>query len=286
MGKPHYPDPEYVQGLERGFAVIKAFSAEAPSLTIAEVAQRTTLTRAVARRYLLTLQKLGYLVHDGSAFTPTPRLLDLGYTYLATVSVGEIAQPFIEKVVERLHESCSMAILDGHECLYVARVPARRIITTNLVVGSRVPAHATALGKVLLSHLPAADLDRYFETAELRRFTKWTIADKAKLRSALREVRAQGWASADQEYVVGLRTIAAPVFDRSNRVKAAVNIAGAVAVVSMKEMLREHLPVLLEATRDISAALGARVEPVALRRRRAAPPLATVRGTRVVSRES
>jgi IclR family pca regulon transcriptional regulator len=261
-------DPEFVQGLERGFAVIKAFSADAPSLTIAEVAARTKLTRAVARRYLLTLQKLGYLVHDGSEFSPTPRLLDLGYTYLATMSVADVAQPFIERITDRLHESSSMAVLDGQECVYIARVQGRKIITTTLVVGSRVPAHATAMGKVLLANLSPSDLDEYFRTAALKRFTKWTLADEARLRKALREIREQGWALADQEFVVGLRTIAAPVFDRTNRVKAAINIAGAVAVVSMKEMLRVHLPVLLEATHDISRALGANVEKVSVSRRR------------------
>src|SRR5262245_3796825 len=129
---PRTPNPEFVQGLERGFLVIRAFSADAPWLTIAEVAGRTRLTRAVARRYLLTLAELGYLVHNGSKFSPTPRLLDLGFTYLATLSVTDLAQPYIERVVEQLHESCSMAVLDGREVVYVARVPARRILTANL----------------------------------------------------------------------------------------------------------------------------------------------------------
>jgi len=263
--------------------VIKAFSADAPALTIAQVARLTKLTRAVARRYLLTLQKLGYLVHDGSAFSPTPRLLDLGYTYLATVSVVDVAQPFIERITEQLHESSSMAVLDGHECVYVARVPARKIITTTLVVGSRVPAHATAMGKVLLAHLQPAELDGYFQTASLQRFTKWTIAEETRLRRTLREIRNQGWAFADQEFVVGLRTIAAPVFDRTNRVKAAINIAGAVAVVSMREMLRDHLPVLLEATHGISRALGANVERVSVASGRRQWPVAR-RSMRVASR--
>ena len=252
------PDPEYVVGLERGFAVIKAFSSETPALTIAQVAARTRLTRAVARRYLLTLEKLGYMVHDGSLFSPTPRLLDLGYTYLASTSVADIAQPFIERLVEQLHESCSVAVLDGRECVYVARVPARRIITTSLVVGSRVPAHATALGKVLLAHRSAQEIDAYFAAGPLPRFTKYTICDEARLRASFNAARVAGWASADQEYVVGLRTIAVPLVDRSNKVKAAVNMAGAVAVVSMKEMVRRYLPALQEAAYDISRALGAR----------------------------
>src|SRR5262245_6315639 len=255
--KSHPSDHEYVQGVERGFAVIKAFSASAPSQTIAQVAARTSLPRAVARRYLLTLEKLGYMVRAGAVFSPTPRLLELGFTYLSSISVADVAQPFIERLVERLHESCSVAILDGRECVYVARVAARRIITTTLVVGSRVPAHATAMGKVLLANLPPKELDAFFAAGPVERFTKYTMCDETKLRKALAETRARGWASADQEYVVGLRTIAVPILDRTNHVRAAANVAGAVAMVSMKDMIKRYLPVLRDTTRDISKALGA-----------------------------
>jgi IclR family pca regulon transcriptional regulator len=255
-------DSEYVQGVERGFAVIKAFSAEAPSLTIAQVAARTKLTRAVARRYLMTLEKLGYVSHESGLFFPTPRLLDLGYTYLASLTVADIAQPFLDKVLRQLAsaESSSLAVLDGHECVYVARAATKRIISSNLAVGSRLAAHATALGKVLLAYLPADDLDRYFDTAPLEPHTSRTICDRAKLRRALRKVRDQGWAFADEEFVVGRRTIAAPVFDRTSRVTAAVNVAAAVALVSTRELLEQHLPVLMAGAREISRALGANVE--------------------------
>lgn len=254
-------DTEYVQGLERGFAIIKAFSVDVPAMTIAQTATRTSLPRAVARRYLLTLEKLGYVRRDGALFVPTPRLLDLGYSYLSTLPLADVAQPHLEKVVERLHHSSSVAVLDGLECVYVARVPARRVITTTLVVGSRVPAHATALGKVLLAYLPPEELNAYFSHAQAQqRYTLRTICDQPRLRKALRDVRACGWACADEEYNVGLRTIAAPIFDRSGHVKAAIDVAGADALVSMSEMREDHLPVVLRAARDISRALGARVE--------------------------
>jgi IclR family pca regulon transcriptional regulator len=255
-------DPEYVQGVERGFAVIKAFSAEAPSLTIAQVAARTNLTRAVARRYLMTLQKLGYVSHQNGLFFPTPRLLDLGYTYLASLSVADIAQPFIDKILRQLTnaESSSLAVLDGRECVYVARAATKRIISSNLAVGSRLAAHATALGKVLLAYLPPDDLDSYFQTAPLEALTSRTICDRTKLRRALRKVRDQGWAFADEEFVVGRRTIAAPVFDRTGRVTAAVNVAAAVALVSTRELLEQHLPVLIDGAREISGALGANID--------------------------
>ncbi len=264
-------ESEYVRGLERGFAVIKAFSAEAPALTIAETAARTGLSRAVARRYLLTLEKLGYVTRDGALFGPTPRLLDLGYSYLSTLSVADVAQPFLEQVVGLLHQSSNVAILDGWECLYVARVSARRIITTTLVVGSRVPAHATALGKVLLAHLEPAALDSYFQNVHLERYTLRTICDEARLRKALRDVRNCGWACADEEYTAGLRTIAVPIVDRSGRVNAAINVAGAVSLVSMQDMLDVYLPVLQRAARGISEALGAQIAPQPARRESGKP---------------
>src|SRR5690349_951245 len=155
------PDPvsrEFVQGLERGFAVIRAFH-DQRSLTIAEVASRTALTRAVARRYLLTLQRLGYVGQYGNNFSLTPRILDLGFTFLSSLNVANIAPPFMEALVETLHESCSVGVLEGADVVYVARVAARRIMSINLVVGSRLPAHATSMGKVLLASLSPAGLD-------------------------------------------------------------------------------------------------------------------------------
>ena len=253
---------EYVQGLQRGFAVIKAFGADAQALTIADVAARTGLTRAVARRYLLTLGELGCAVHNGSQFRLTPRVLDLGFTYLSTIDVADVSQPFMERVVEKLHESCSVSVLDGHDCVYVGRVAAKRIMSINLVVGSRLPAHATSMGKVLLAHVSPPELDAYFATAPLQRLTKRTICDETTLRRALREVKERGWAFADQESEEGIRTVAAPLFDRSQKVQAAINVSGHAARVSMNELRRAYLPVLLDAARQISRALGASVKDV------------------------
>jgi IclR family pca regulon transcriptional regulator len=255
---------EYVQGLQRGFAVVKAFSADGGRrLTVADVASRTGLTRAVARRYLLTLQELGYVVHDGSHFALTPRILDLGFTYLATVDVANIAQPYMERIVHTLRESCSIAVLDGRDAVYVARVAAKRIMSINLVVGSRLPAHATSMGKVLLAHLPPAQLDEFFAAGPLRRLTSRTIVEEADLRQALEQVRARGWAFADQESEDGVRTVAVPLFDRNLRVEAAMNVSGHASRVPMKELRRRYLPVLMEAATEISRALGANVPPAA-----------------------
>jgi IclR family pca regulon transcriptional regulator len=251
---------ESVQGLRRGFAVIKAFSADACELTIADVAIRTGLPRAVARRYLLTLEELGCIVHSGSSFKLTPRLLDLGFTYLSTVQVATFAQPFMEKVVARLHESSSIGVLDGQDCVYVARVPAKRIMSINLAVGSRLPAHATSMGKVLLAYLPPERLNEYFASGPLPRLTKHTLCEEGVLRKALDEIRARGWALCDQETEVGVRAVAAPIFDRLHQVQAALNVGSHASRVQLRTLKREYLPVVVDVARRISRVLGANLD--------------------------
>lgn len=250
---------EFVQGLQRGFAVVKAFSADARHLTVAQVAGRTQLTRAVARRYLLTLKEMGYVVQHGGEFTLTPRILDLGFTYLSTIDVPNEALPFMHELAETLRESCSVAVLDGSDAVYVARVAAKRIMSINLVVGSRLPAHATSMGKVLLAYLPPAMLDAYFAIAPLQRLTSRTICDEETLRRALQQVRERAWAFADQESEDGVRTVAVPLFDVSMQVQAAMNVSGHASRVSMKELRTRYLPVLMEAAKKTSRALGAKL---------------------------
>jgi len=252
---------EFVQGLERGFAIVQAFGTDHRHQTIAEVAHRTGLTRAVARRYLLTLQRLGYVVQQGGRFALTPRILDLGFTYLSTIDVADLAQPVMEEIAASLHESCSAAVLDGHEIVYVARVQAKRIMSINLVVGSRLPAHATSMGKVLLAHLAPDALEAYFTAAPLRPLTAQTITRPSDLRRVLTEVRQRGWAFSDQESEVGVRTVAAPLYNHANQIDAALNISAHAARVSMRELKRRFLPTLLDGARRISRALGATLPP-------------------------
>jgi IclR family transcriptional regulator, pca regulon regulatory protein len=256
---PVSPTREFVQGLERGFAVVHAFGADARELSITEVAQRTGLSRAVARRYLLTLHELGYVVQNGAEFSLTPRILDLGFTYLSTIDVANIAQPVMEEITNTLHESCSAAVLDGTEVVYVARVQAKRIMSINLVVGSRLPAHATSMGKVLLAYLPPQSLEAYLANAPFEALTKRTVTSAVDLRKHLALVRQRGWAFADQESEVGIRTVAAPLFNHNNQVDAALNVSGHAARVSMEELKRRYLPVLLDGARRISRALGATI---------------------------
>ena len=247
---------EYVQGLERGLAVILSFSAETPSLTIAQVAERTKLTRAAARRYLKTLEALGYVLQEADRFSLTPRLLDLGFTYLSTLDVTSVVQPFMEKVTDTLHESCSVSVLENHDVVYIARRAANRIMSINLVVGSRLPAHATSMGKVLLAYLPPDEFERYLDSVEREPLTANTIVGDRALRAALEEVRANGWAVADEESELGVRSAAVPLVGRDGEVRAAINVAAHAARVSLKQLQRDYIPILLEAARGISKALG------------------------------
>ncbi len=167
----------------------------------------------------------------------------------------------MERIVHTLRESCSIAVLDGHDAVYVARVAAKRIMSINLVVGSRLPAHATSMGKVLLAHLSDASSTTISPTAPLQRLTSRTIVDEPTLRAALQQVRERGWAFADQESEDGVRTVAVPLFDRNMRVQAAMNVSGHASRVPMKELRSRYLPVLMETANEISRALGANVPP-------------------------
>jgi IclR family pca regulon transcriptional regulator len=251
-------DGEYVRALERGLEVLKAFNGRAPAMSMTQVADRAGLTRAVARRYLFTLEALGYVTHHDGLFRLTPRVLDFGFTYLAASGLSDVARPYMERIVATLRESCSVGVLDGSDVVYVARVTADRIMTTNLVVGSRLPAHATSMGKVLLAFLPPDRLDAYFTATMLRPLTDRTIVDQPTLRAVLDGVRRRGWATNDEESEKGVRTVSVPLRDRSGDVIAAINLSGHASRVSMRELKRDHLPVLLGAAREISRALGAR----------------------------
>lgn len=250
---------EFVQALERGFAVMKAFSGASRPLSMAEVARRTGLARAVARRYLLTLSELRCVHEHEGRFMLTPRVLDLGFAYLSTINMASLAQQAMETVAGHLHESCSLAVLDGREIVYVARVPAKRIMSINLVVGSRLPAHATSMGKVLLAYLSPHELDAFFSGPPLPSLTKRTICDESALRKALAQVRERGWALADEEVEAGIRSVAVPLWDHGGHVTTAMNVSTHTSRASKAELLRRYLPILLDAARSISTSLGGRV---------------------------
>ncbi|MEU0193457.1 IclR family transcriptional regulator C-terminal domain-containing protein [Streptomyces afghaniensis] len=247
--------PHFVRSFERGLAVIRAFDAEHPALTLSEVARACELTRAAARRFLLTLADLGYVHTDGRRFRLTPRVLELGYSYLAGYTLPQIAEPHLEQLVARVRESSSLCVLDGDDIVYVARVPTRRIMTASITVGTRFPAYVTSVGRVILAHLPDENVEARLARAELKPLTPRTIARPEALRSELRRVRRQGYAVVDQELEEGLRSVAAPVRDRDGEVVAAVNIAVHAGRNSVDSVRRDLLPHLLATVAGIEADL-------------------------------
>jgi IclR family transcriptional regulator, pca regulon regulatory protein len=267
-GEPAVRDGEFVRSLDRGLSVIRAFSAEHPELTLSGVAKITGLTRAAARRFLHTLVDLGYVRCEGNKFMLRPKILELGYAYLSSLSLPEMAMPHLEQLVGKVRESSSVCVLDGDEVVYVARVPTKRIMTVAISVGTRFPAYATSLGRVLLAAQSDQWLNGYFASVKLRMFTSHTIADPAALRAELHRVKEQGWALVDQELEDGLRSIAAPIHDGEGRVIASVNVSTHATRTSLGEMVERLLAPLLATAHlienDLSssgAVLSARVAP-------------------------
>ena len=215
--------PEFVQSLARGLDVITAFDAQHRELTLTDVARRTGLTRATARRFLLTLVRLGYVRQDDQRFALTPRVMRLGYAFVSGLPLSEIAQPHLKELSAELGESASVSVLDGGDILYVVRVPTRRIMATPIPIGTRFPAHATSMGRVLLAALPEAELDAHLE-GPLEALTPHTLTDPDALRAELARVREQGYAVSEQQLALGLRSVAVPLRER-DRVVAAVNVS-------------------------------------------------------------
>jgi IclR family pca regulon transcriptional regulator len=246
---------DVVQSLQRGLAVIRAFDEEHPALTLSEVARVTGLARAAARRFLLTLVELGYMHVDGRLFRLSPRLLDLGRPYLSSLTVPELALPHLRTFAAEVRESSTIAVLDGADIVYVAHAAARRILSVSVVVGSRDPAAATALGRALLAWQPAERVS----SLDLQPYTERTIVDHAALRRELARVARQGYALVDQELEDGLRALAAPIRDSRDQVVAAVNVAVHASRWPVDAVRRELLPRLLETAaaieRDVRAAV-------------------------------
>ena len=247
----------FVQSLERGLAVIRAFNAERPELTLSEVARATGLTRAAARRFLHTLVELGYVRNTGRLFALRPRILELGYAYLSSHGLPEIAAPHLEELVATVHESSSVSVLDGDEVVYIARVPTRRIMTVVISVGTRFPAYATSMGRVLLAGQSDDWLDGYLASARLAPLTPRTIIDAARLRAELLRIRRQGWALVDEELEEGLRSIATPLRDSDGKVIAAINLSAPTRRGSPATLRDELLPHLLAAAGRIEEDLRA-----------------------------
>jgi IclR family pca regulon transcriptional regulator len=262
---PLTPSPEFVQSLARGLAVIRAFDGTRPELGLSEVSRATGLTRATARRLLLTLVRLGYVRQDGNRFSLRPTVLELGYSYLSSLSLPEIAQPHMEALVAHVNESSSIAVLDDTEIVYVVRVPTRRIMTITIAVGTRLPAYPTSMGRVLLAGLEPDELQQRLSRMHIDPLTPTTVPDSSALRAEVDRVRLQGWAAVDQELEQGVRSAAVPIRDASGHVSAAMNVSVHASRMTMQELREQVLPNLLRAAASIEAELGAAASPSARR---------------------
>ena len=252
---------EYVNSFANGLRVIVVFGRERRSMTLSEVAERGGLTRATARRILLTLQALGYVSQQERLFQLTPKVLELGYAYLSAQGIAELALPAMERLSAEINESCSMSVLDDDEIVYVARVPTRRIMAISLGVGARLPAYATSMGRVLLGGLGDDELTAALERMDRQKLTSFTLTEVDALRSRIRADQRQGWAMAKQELELGLVSIAAPVKGRRGEICAAVNV-GVQYRSGIESQLKEQVLPLLKATvEDISLALAQRMAP-------------------------
>ncbi|HEY0520561.1 MAG TPA: IclR family transcriptional regulator C-terminal domain-containing protein [Ilumatobacteraceae bacterium] len=247
-----------MQSLSRGLAVLQAFNADRPAMTLADMSRATGLTRATARRLLHTLVTLGYVCTDGRSFELTPRVLDLGFAYVSSLQLPDIAQPFMEALSDRVHESVSASVLDGNQIVYVARVNTQRIMGISLAIGSRLPAAWTSMGRVLLAGLDDAGLDRFLDQLVISGLTLQSITDIDDLRTEILAVRSQGYALIDQELEMGIRSVAAPLRDRRGRTLAAINVGTHAARVTLKELRTVILPDLLSTARSIDAQLAKR----------------------------
>lgn len=252
------PGDGYVQSFARGLEVIRSFSADAPRQTLTEVAGRSGLSRAGARRILLTLQSLGYVHLEGKLFALSPRILDLGFAYLSSMPIWNLAEPVMETLVQQVRESCSAAVLDGTDIVYVLRVPTHKIMSISLGVGSRLPAYCTSMGRMLLSSLPPDDLAAVLAASNLEARTRHTITDAKELKARIAQVRRQGWSLVNQELEEGVVSMAAPIFNRAGQMVAALNISGQANRTGTKTMQETMLPHLLAATQSVSRMLGNR----------------------------
>lgn len=242
---------EYVRALDRGLAVIRAFDEQHPRRTLAEVARTVGLPPATARRLLHTLQSLDYVATDGTTWSLRPRLLELGQAYLATTTVWDVVRSRLEKLAEEVAETASAGVLEGNDVLYTVRVPFRRIMAMNVEVGSRIPAHASSMGRVLLASKDQAELAEWLGGVQLRPVTDRTVTSAEGLQALVGTVREQGWSFMDQELEAGVQCVAAPVHDRSGAVFAAVTLSSHTTRVSEQEMRSRLLPALLAAAADI-----------------------------------
>lgn len=247
--------PDFVTALARGIDILLVFSREKPELTLSEVSALANVAPATARRSLLTLQALGYVRSYGRRFVLTPRVLRLSASFLSSMNLQEVANQYLQDVVNQTGDSSSVAVLDGGEIVYIASVPSKRSVRLTAGLGTRYPAYATSLGRAILAYLPPDALDRYLAETKLNKLTEKTVTEPEQLREILAEIRASGVASIQDELDYGVVSVSVPVFAENGAVVAAVNCSTSPARISREEMLASRLPLLQVTARQISETL-------------------------------
>ncbi|MEJ8810264.1 IclR family transcriptional regulator C-terminal domain-containing protein [Variovorax ureilyticus] len=237
---------DWIAGLERGVSIIEAFDDAHQRMTASEAGQRTGMTRTAARRYLLTLQHMGYVASDGKLFWLTPRVLRLGQSYLESARLPRIVQPFLQRVAAGTHEIAYLSVMDGDEVVYIARNGPNRSMSTGYVLGARVPAQVTASGMLMLAMRTDEELGAWLATHELAVFTSHTIASKERMKLELARIRAQGWALSEQQLDLNSRGIAVPLRDRHGELVGALNVTMPMGHESSEDAVARVLPVLRE----------------------------------------
>jgi IclR family transcriptional regulator, pca regulon regulatory protein len=246
-------DAPFIQSLERGLAVIRSFDRQHPRQTVSDCARLTGLTRASARRFLLTLESLAYVRFDGKHFELTPKVLDLGYAYLSSSAIADVALPYMEALSAELHESVSVAVLDGADIVYVARVPVERIMTISLSIGSRLPALLTSMGRALLGDLDESALRAFVRDHPVTARSDRTTTQPAALIRIVREGARVGWVLTDQELENGVRSVATKLRDAHGRPLGAINVSTHAGRVTLADMRSRIIPALLATAAQINS---------------------------------
>jgi IclR family transcriptional regulator, pca regulon regulatory protein len=245
-------DPNFMTSLARGLAVIQVFTQRKRNMTVSQISGETGFSRAAVRRCLYTLAKLGFAGSDDNRhYYLRPRVLSLGHSYISSMPLAAAAQPILEHVSHNLHESCSIATLDGLDIVYIARANVTRIMSIDLGVGSRLPAFCTSMGRILLADLPPEKLEAWLARAEFKRYTERTVVSAEKLRQVLRLIQRNGYSIVDQELEIGLRSMAVPIVNPSGRVVAALNVGTHAQRVSIQDMQIRFLPELRSAAQEL-----------------------------------
>ena len=248
--------PDFVLSLGRGLQVIEAFESQAASLTVSEVSQKTGLSRAAVRRLLLTLEMLGYAESDGRRYQLKPRILRLGYSYLSSNSLANLANPILERVAEAVNQAVALGVLEGDDVVYIAHYGVRRVMSVGVSVGTRLPAYCTSGGRVLLAAMPDAEFREYLDSVTLKPLTAKTITEKAAFAAMIERVRLEGFALVDEELEPGLRSMAVPVRSRHNAVVASMNTGVHAAQLSYAEMMDRILPALKDGAQSLGQQIG------------------------------